>query len=103
MAVVSEFDARIEMKGFIDRSRAHYTDWYVGTAADPDARLSEHGVQESDWWIVRRLATAESAQRVAAHFHELGCDGAPGGAPGDGDDDATTAVYAYWKRGHTTP
>ena len=95
MAVVSEFDARIEMKGFIDRSRAHYADWYVGVAADAERKLTEeHGVQESDWWIVRRLATAEAARRVAAHFHDLGCEG----AAGEGE-----AAYAYWKRGHTRP
>ena len=96
--VSSEFDARIEMKAFIDRSRAPYGDWYVGLTADPDQRIEEHGLQESDWYIVRRLATAEAARRVAEGLLKLGCDGGPGGG-----DEASTFVYAYWKRGHTTP
>ena len=98
MTAVSEFDARIEMKAFIDRARAPYSQWYVGITADPDGRLAEHGLQESDWYIVRRLASAEAARRLAEHLLKLGCEGGPCGG-----DDATTAVYAYWKRGHTTP
>ena len=65
MNVTSELDARMEIRAFIDRSRAAYTAWYVGVTADPDARLAAHGLQESDWYIVRRLAGAEAAQRVA--------------------------------------
>ena len=64
--VASEFDARIEMKAFIDRARAPYSQWYVGITADPDERLAEHGLQEADWYIVRRLASAE-ADAGAAH------------------------------------
>ncbi len=98
MTVVSEFDARVEMKAFIDRARAPYAQWYVGITADPDERLAEHGLQESDWYIVRRLASAEAARRVADHLLKLGCEGAAGGG-----DESATAVYAYWKRGHTSP
>lgn len=99
MAVVSEFDAGIEMKAFIDRARAPYSQWYVGIAADPEDRLfNEHGVRESDWWIVRRLASAEAAGRIEQSLLKLGCDGGEGGG-----DESTTAVYAYWKRGHTQP
>ena len=98
MQVTSEFDARIEMKAFIDRSRAPYPDWYAAIAADPDERISEHGVREDDWWIARRLASAEKALHVEEFLLKLGCDG----GPGDGDEE-TTAVYAYWKRGHTEP
>ena len=93
--VTSEFDARMEMKAFIDRARAPHSDWYVGIAADPDERLSEHGVEESDWYIVRRLASEVEARRVEEALLKLGCEGG-GGA-------AATAVYAYWKRGHTEP
>jgi hypothetical protein len=99
MSVSSEFDARIEMKAFIDRSQAAYADWYVGIAADPEERLTnEHGVQESDWWIVRQLASAEAARRIEEALLKMGCAGGPGGG-----DESTTAVYAYWKREHTTP
>ncbi len=96
--VTSEFDARIEMKAFIDRARAPYLDWYAGITAEPDERLSEHGVRDADWWIVRRLADAEAARRLEESLLKLGCDGGPGGG---GED--STAVYAYWKRGHTEP
>ena len=99
MAVVSEFDARIEMKALIDRARAPYSQWYVGIAAEPEDRLfNEHGVQQSDWWIQRRLASAEVARRVEDHLLKLGCEGAPGGG-----SEVSTAVYAYWKREHTSP
>ncbi len=98
MQVTSEFDARMEMKAFIDRCHAPYAEWYVGIAADPDERLKEHGVQENDWYIERRLASAEEARRVEESVLKLGCEGGPGGG-----DEETTAVYAYWKRGHTEP
>ena len=98
MTVTSELDARMEIRAFVDRSRAPYPDWYVGVAADPDRRLREHGLQEADWYIVRRLASAEAARRVAEGLLKLECDGSAGG-----DDQTATSVYAYWKRGHTTP
>ena len=98
VAVSTEFDARLETKAFMDRSRAPYLQWYVGVAADPNERLSEHGVQENDWWIVRRLGSAEKARRVEEFLLKLGCDGGSGGG-----GEESTAVYAYWKRGHTTP
>ena len=103
VAVSTEFDARLETKAFMDRSRAPYSQWYVGVAADPNERLSEHGVQEDDWWIVRRLASAEAAQRVAEGLLKAGCDGLPVRGGSGGGDEESTAVYAYWKRGHTTP
>ena len=111
MQVVTEFDARIEMKAFVDRARARYSEWYVGVAADPDERLRKHGLQENDWYIVRQLGSGEAAQRVAEFVLKLGCDGCAiptvipsddGGAEQDEEREAT-AVYAYWKRGHTEP
>ena len=75
MTVTSELDARLEIKAFIDRSRAPYSGWYVGVAADPDARIAAHGLEESDWYIVRRLGSAEAAQRVAEALLKLECDG----------------------------
>ena len=106
MTVTSELDARIEIKAFIDRSRAHYPEWYVGVAADPDRRLEQHGLQEADWYIVRRLASAEAARRVAEALLKLECDGSASEAPGEEDEEPAgepASVYAYWKRGHTTP
>jgi hypothetical protein len=96
--VTSELDARLEIKAFVDRARAPYPDWYVGTAADPKERLNEHAVREDDWWIARRLASAEKARKVEDFLLKLGCDGGTGGG-----DEASTAVYAYWKREHTQP
>ncbi len=98
MQVVSELDARLEVKAFIDRARAPYPDWYVGIAADPDERISEHGLRDNDWYIVRRLDSADAARRLEDILLKLGCEGGTGGG-----DEETTAVYAYWKRGHTTP
>ncbi len=98
--VTPEFDARVEMKAFIDRSRAPFTDWCVGITAEPDERLSEHGVREDDWWIVRRLASGEKALNVGEFLRRLGCEGDGGTG---GRDEASTGVYAYWKREHTTP
>jgi hypothetical protein len=98
MQAVAELDARIEMKAFVDRARAPYSHWYVGIAADPEERLSEHAVREDDWWVVRRLDSADAARRVEGFLLKLGCDGGPGGG-----DEASTAVYAYWKRRHTEP
>ena len=106
MNVTSELDARIEIKAFVDRARASYADWYVGVTADPDARIASHGLQESDWYIVKRLATAEAAARVAEALLKAGCDGSASEAPREGDEEPAgepTSVYTYWKRGHTTP
>ncbi|MDP2674917.1 MAG: hypothetical protein Q8Q00_08430 [Dehalococcoidia bacterium] len=106
MTITSELDARIEIKAFVDRSRAANSEWYVGVTADPEARISAHGLEESDWYIVRRLATAEAAARVAEALLKAGCDGSASEAAREGDEEPAgepTTVYAYWKRGHTTP
>ena len=104
MNVTSELDARMEIRAFIDRSRAPYTAWYVGVTADPDGRLAAHGLQESDWYIVRRLAGAEAAQRVAEALLKLECDGSPTETVSEGEEEPAgrqeapagpaTAVYA---------
>ena len=106
MTVTSELDARMEIRAFVDRSRAPNSEWYVGVAADPDERLREHGLREADWYIVRRLASAEAAQRVAEALLKLECDGSASESPGEEDEEPAgepASVYAYWKRGHTTP
>ncbi len=107
MHVTSELDARIEIRAFIDRSRAHYTEWYVGVTSEPDRRLERHRLEESDWYIVRQLASAEAAQRVAEALLKLECDGSSTEIRGEEEEEEpagpATAVYAYWKRGHTEP
>ena len=107
MTITSELDARIEIKAFVDRARAPYTEWYVGVSAEPDRRIEEHGLQESDWYIVRHLASAEAAARVAqALLQKLECDGSATEIRGEEEEEPAgepTSVYAYWKRGHTTP
>ena len=106
MTITSELDARIEIKAFVDRSRAPNSEWYVGVTADPGRRIEEHGLQESDWYIVRRLGSAEGAQRVAEALLKLECDGSSAEIRGEEEEEPAgpaTSVYAYWKRGHTTP
>ena len=107
MHVTSELDARMEIRAFIDRARTSYADWYVGVTAGPDARIAAHGLQESDWYIVKRLADAEAAARVAeALLQKLECDGSSTEISGEEEEEPAgepTSVYAYWKRGHTEP
>ena len=107
MTVTSELDARIEIKAFVDRARAPYSEWYVGVTGDPNRRIEQHGLQESDWYIVKRLADAEAAARVAeALLQKLECDGSSAEIRGEEEEEPAgpaTSVYAYWKRGHTTP
>ena len=103
----SELDARIEMKAFIDRCRAPYADWYVNTCADPQRRIEAHGCETNDWYVHRRLGSVEAAQRVLETLLKLGCQTggeipAGEGEPEDGEAPAI-AVYAYWRRDHTTP
>jgi len=106
MTITSELDARIEIKAFVDRSRASNSEWYVGVTGEPDQRIAGHGLKESDWYIVRKLASAEAAARVAEGLLKAGCDGSASEAPREGEEGPAgepTSVYAYWKRGHTTP
>jgi hypothetical protein len=103
----SELDARIEMKAFIDRCRAPYADWYANVAADAQRRVEAHGCEANDWYIHRRLASPEAAQRVLQTLVDLGCQTGgelPAGEGEPEDEEApVTSVYAYWKRDHTTP
>jgi hypothetical protein len=110
MQVTSELDARMEMRAFVERAKAPMREWYIGVTADPERRLEAHGLQDSDWWIARRLGDPDKARRVAEALLKLGCDGSvepavPEGEEGaeEEDEGPAAAVYAYWKRGHTTP
>ena len=107
MQATSELDARLEMRAFIERAKAPLGEWYVGVTAAPEVRLAAHGVEDSDWWIVRRLGDSEKARRVAEALLGLGCEGRPEPVTPEGaveeDEGPAVAVYAYWKRGHTNP
>jgi hypothetical protein len=100
MTVVSEFDARLNMKGFIDRAARPMSDWYAGTAVDARTRLLEHhGVnEEHDWWIYEEIDSAEGARNVEQFLVRMGASG----GQGDGDQ-AGTHVYCYAKEEHTNP
>lgn len=100
MAVVSGFDARLNMKGFIDRSERPIEDWYAGTAVDGHDRLLNfhHVNEEHDWWIYEEIDSAEGAQKVEQFLIKLGCTG----GQGDGDPEGTH-VYCYAKEEHTNP
>lgn len=101
MTVASEFDARLNIRAFIDRLGRPYEEWYAGTAADARGRLiGHHMVDEvSGWWIVEELASAESARKIEESLVKAGCKG----GVGDGSGDAATQVYAYLKGADTNP
>lgn len=100
MAIVTEFDARLNMKAFIDRAARPMEDWYAGTAVDARARLLEHHTvnEDHDWWIYEEIDSAQGAQNVEQFLVKLGCTG----GQGDGDPEGTN-VYCYAKEEHTNP
>ena len=105
MVVISEFDARLNMKAFIDRARRPYSEWYTATSTAPRERLfRDHGVDEaSGWWFAEELESAEAARRVQGFLVKLGCESATD-EPEPGVDAQPTSVYAYLKvEGRTTP
>ena len=90
------FDANTiasEIKDYIDKRGANYSDWYVGIARDPEGRLfRDHNVdQKNGQWIYWPAGTRSAAEAIEKYFtHQLGTSGNPGGG-----DDKTTWVYAY--------
>ena len=54
-----------------------YSQWYVGVATDPRARLfQDHNVNEqSDAWIYDNCGTDTAARSVEDYFLGKGCDG----------------------------
>ena len=90
-----------EIHEHISRLGGAYRSWYVGIAADPQARLfRDHGVDErSSAWIFRECESVEVARQVEDLFvRVLGADGGPSGG------DATARwVYAYRKTLGTRP
>ncbi len=88
----------------IDKLEAHiskpYSSWYVGISESPRKRLfTDHNVDEKNGsWIYNTASNSMIAREIENHFHDLGCDGGPGG----GDEDAK-AIYAYKKTTNTNP
>lgn len=93
--IIAEIDAY--MQRFPGHTNAH---WYVGIAADPEARLfTDHRVdRDVGTWIHCPAASDTAARAVEAAYHAAGCDGGPGGG-----DRTTTFVYAYLKTRTTDP
>lgn len=89
-----------EIKNYITSSGGSYSNWYVGVASDPRARLfTDHAVQENgDYWIYQTADSSGDARDVEEYFLNLGCDGGTGGG-----DSTTKSVYAYKKNSHTNP
>ena len=73
--------------------------WYVGIAADPEARLfSDHSVVKHGAWIYRTADSAAIAREIEKEYLDAGTDGGTGGG-----DASTRAVYAYKKTATTRP
>jgi hypothetical protein len=86
--IITQIDAHMKQSGTPNSS------WYVGVAADPEARLfTDHSVdRDKGTWIYRQAARDTAARTVEDAYHAAGCDGGPGGG-----DRTTTFVYAYLK------
>lgn len=89
-----------EISGYIDKRGGKYSDWYVGIASDPKARLfNDHNVdQKNGAWIYRECESADVAREVEDYFiNTLRTKGGPGGG-----DDSTKSIYAYRTTSDTT-
>ena len=79
-----------QITAYIDNSGAARSRWYVGIASDIKQRLfSDHNVGTQNW-IWREAFSADDARAIEKYFHQLGCQGGPGGG-----DESTRFVYAY--------
>lgn len=92
--IIADIDAYMTSVG----GRA--SDWYVGIASDPEARLfNDHGVARVGGnWIWRRAISSDAAREVEKAYLDTGHDGGPGGG-----DSSTDCVYAYRKASGTDP
>lgn len=79
---------------FMTRFRFTNSQWYVGIATDPEARLfNDHNVdREKGAWIYERAQSSRIARQVEQAYLKTGHDGGTGG----GDDDSVF-VYAFVK------
>lgn len=88
-----------DIVGYIRKTNTPLTEWYVGIAEDPQARVfQEHGVNKDiDYWIYRECISADAARRVKQYVIAIyQTDGGSGGG-----DDRSRFVYAYKKEPHT--
>lgn len=90
---------KADIKAYIQKNGSVYSDWYVGIASDPRARLfNDHNVSEKGGaWIYREAESSNAAREVEEYFiNTLGTDGGSGGG-----DYSTKSVYAYKKTSTT--
>jgi hypothetical protein len=87
--IIAQMDAYMQgIEGYTNAG------WYVGIAANPEARLfTDHSVyRDKGAWIYCPATSDTAARAVEDTYHAAGCDGGPGGG-----DFTTTFVYAYLK------
>ena len=83
-----------EIDGYMQKFQYRNTDWYVGIASDPHARLfNDHNVDEQKGvWIYEQATSTATARAVEQAYLDTGHDGGAGGG-----DENTVYVYAYVK------
>lgn len=93
---------KFEIYSYIKEFGADFSQWYIGVASDPKAKMrDEHGVDETaDIWLYKQAMSFSACRTVLRHFvDQLKVDGDPNVR---GDDD-TDCVYLYKKSGRTRP
>jgi len=86
-----------EIVSYIKFVNLPYSSWYVGIAADWEARLfTDHRVSRQGYLIARECRTDADARSVEEDLIKLGCDSRSGGR-----DNASVHVYAYVKSSQT--
>lgn len=77
----------------------NYKSWYSGITNDPQDRRIQHNIAVNDpTWFYYDAGSEAAARNMEDRFHNLGCDGAPGG--GDG---SSRYVYVYKKNSSSNP
>ncbi len=95
----SKRDIIVAIDTFMKKFQYKNSDWYVGIATDPRARLfTDHTVDEKNGTWIYEQATSDSVARdVEQAYLDTGHDGGAGGG-----DSSTVYVYAYVKLQGTT-
>lgn len=97
----SKQDIIDEITAHIQKSKASYSNWYVGISEDAKKRMfQDHNVNEKNaWWIWKLTSSSDVAREIEDHFvNTLGTDGGLGGG-----DEYSDQVYAYKKGSYTNP
>ena len=86
--IIAQIDAHMKQSGVPNAN------WYVGIAADREARLfADHCVDRNKGtWIYRQAATDAATRSIEDAYHAAGCDDGSGGG-----DRTSVFVYAYVK------